>query len=122
MKHLAILGISTILAGCGTTLTPQLNALHTQVAAKFKADIQGVKAVGIASNDSALIDCADSVLTDQLPPIEALDNVQVTGVFSAIALANAKHEALKIKPSVAQKCSAEGWLLARLGLLGQAAH
>jgi len=109
------------LTACGT-VTQQINAVHLQVVSKIKTDIASVKEVGVASKNQKLIDCADAVLADQLPPLEDLDKVQVTGIFSSLALADAKHEALKIKPSVAEKCSFFGWMLGQLGLLGQAVH
>jgi len=119
MRRLAIAVLALALTACASFNLPQINALHQQATAKLKADFQGVKAVAVASNNPQLSDCADAVLNDQLPPIEALDQVQVTGVFSALALADAKAQALKIKPSVAIKCSAQGWLLGQLGLLGK---
>lgn len=117
MTRIAILTLALSLTACGT-VTQQINAVHAQATGKLKADFEGIKEVGIAAHDQQLIECADAVLTDQIPPIEALDKVQVTGPFSAIALTNAKHEALKIKPSVAQKCSPFGWLLGQFGLIG----
>lgn len=117
MKRLAVLVLAVTLAAC-TTVTQQINAVHEQVTGKLKADFEGVKEVGIASHDQQLTECADAVLADQIPPIEALDKVQVSGPFSTIALTNAKHDALKIKPSVAQKCSLFGWLLGQFGLIG----
>lgn len=118
MNRIAILAFSLTLAACGT-VTQQFNAVHAQAVGKLKADIQSVKDVGAAAKNPQLIECADAVLTNQLPPIEALDQVQVTGIFSTLALADAKHEALKIKPVVAQKCSGFGWMLGQLGLLGK---
>ena len=119
MTRILTLVLALSLAACGTVNLPQLTVIHQQATAKLKADFLGVKAVAAASGNQQLSDCADAVLSDQLPPIEALDSVQVTGIFSALALADAKAAALKIKPSVAVRCSAQGWLLGQLGLLGK---
>jgi len=118
-RTLTLATLTLCLTACGT-VTQQINAVHLQVVSKVKTDIASVKEVGIASKNQKLIDCADAVLTDQLPPLEDLDKVQVTGIFSSLALADAKHEALKIKPTVAEKCSFFGWMLGQLGL--QAVH
>lgn len=119
MNRLFVALLALTLAACSSTLPTQINAIHQQTTAKLKTDFQGVKAVAVASNNPQLAECADAVLADQLPPLEALDNVQATGVFSALALADAKVQALKLKPSVAQKCSLTGWVLQQFGYLGK---
>lgn len=118
MKRLAIIALSLTLAACGT-LTRQINTVHAQVTGKLKADFVSVKEVGVASGNADLTGCADAVLSVQIPPIEALDHVQVAGAFSTLALVEAKREALKIKPVVAQKCSAFGWLLGQFELISR---
>lgn len=117
MKKAIILAAALTLTACGT-VTSQINAVHAQVTAKVKTDFNSVKSVGVAAKNQQLVDCADAILTEQLPPLEALDQVQVAGVFSTIALADAKAEALKFKQDVVVKCSVFPRLLAQFGLLG----
>lgn len=116
MKKVIILAAVLTLSACGT-LTRQINVVHAQVTAKIETDFNSVKEVGIASKNQQLVDCADTVLTQQLPPLKALDQVQVTGIFSTIALTDAKAEALKFKQDVVVKCSVFPHLLVQFGLI-----
>lgn len=117
MKRLIVVALIAVLATACGTVTSQFNAIHMQATSKLKADIQGVRAVGVASGNKQLVNCADAVLTDQIPALEALDTVQASGVFSTAALVNAKREALKIRPSVVAKCFTFDWFM--VGLFGQ---